>query len=99
MTIRPDDVLHVAKLAELEVPDSDLARLTAELDAIVAYVGQLGELSSADGQAAFVAGPAQVALRPDRIDPIPLARPPAAFAPDFRDGFFAVPRLAALDDG
>ena len=99
MTITARDVLHVARLAELEVAEADLPNLTAQLDAIVAYVGQLAELTDGTTSASFVAGPSQVALRPDRVDPVPLARPPAAIAPDFRDGFFAVPRLSALDDG
>ena len=33
-------------------------------------------------------------LRPDEGPPIPLARERESFAPQFRDGFFVVPRLA-----
>jgi hypothetical protein len=31
-------------------------------------------------------------------DPVPLARPPASFAPEFRDGFFLVPRHGAMEE-
>jgi hypothetical protein len=32
------------------------------------------------------------------VNPIPLARPPAALAPEFADGFFLVPRHGAMED-
>jgi hypothetical protein len=39
-------------------------------------------------------GDAAMPLRVDMGPPIPLAHPLAAFAPDERDGFLLVPRLA-----
>ncbi len=98
MTITPDDLARIARLAELDVAEADLARLAGELDGIVAYVGQLTSLAESDGQPA--AGPPEgVVLRDDRVDPIPLDRPPADFAPEFQDGFFLVARLPAIDGG
>lgn len=41
----PEDVLRLAALARIEVPDADLAAFAAEFDAILAYVGKLDELS------------------------------------------------------
>ena len=97
MSLTPKDVHHVARLAELDLPESEIGRLTTELDAIVSYVGQLNDLADRAGEP-FVAGPATAPLRPDVVHPTPLARPPAAFAPEFRDGFFLVPRLPLLDE-
>jgi aspartyl-tRNA(Asn)/glutamyl-tRNA(Gln) amidotransferase subunit C len=97
MRITTADVRHVAKLAELEVPDADLDRLTRELDGIVAYVGLLTELGEADRGTTFVPGPPAAPLRPDEVRPVPLARGPAEFGPDVRAGLFVVPRLSGME--
>jgi aspartyl-tRNA(Asn)/glutamyl-tRNA(Gln) amidotransferase subunit C len=99
MSIRAEDVRKVAALAELEVREADLDTLTRELDRIVGYVGQLDALGATPASAPFHPGPERAALRADEVRPLPLARPPAEFAPDFREGFFSVPRLASLDEG
>jgi aspartyl-tRNA(Asn)/glutamyl-tRNA(Gln) amidotransferase subunit C len=98
MSIGRDDVLHVAKLAELAVHEGDLDRIVGQLNRIVDFVAQLDQVP-ADGAAdLFLPGPPQVALREDVPDPVPLARPPAEFAPEFADGFFLVPRHGAMED-
>jgi hypothetical protein len=48
--------------------------------------------------AAFLPGPQAVELRADAPGPVPLARPPAAIAPEFADGFFLVPRHEAMEE-
>jgi aspartyl-tRNA(Asn)/glutamyl-tRNA(Gln) amidotransferase subunit C len=99
MTIRPEDVLHVARLAELDVAPGEVERLARELDRIVAYVGRLPASGTDAPAAPFHPGPARALLRPDEVGAVPLARPPSDFAPEFADGFFLVPRLPALDQG
>jgi Asp-tRNA(Asn)/Glu-tRNA(Gln) amidotransferase C subunit len=74
MSIGLDEVLHVAKLAELAVRENELRRLVDQMNRIVDYVATLDEV------------------------PVPLARPPAAMAPEFREGFFLVPRHGAMED-
>jgi aspartyl-tRNA(Asn)/glutamyl-tRNA(Gln) amidotransferase subunit C len=98
MSIGRDEVLHVAKLAELAVKEADLDRLVDQLNRIVDYVAQLDRVPADGAAEAFVPGPAQVALRPDVPGSVPLARPPAEFAPEFADGFFLVPRHGAMED-
>jgi aspartyl-tRNA(Asn)/glutamyl-tRNA(Gln) amidotransferase subunit C len=98
VTITPEDLARIARLAELDIGEADLTRLAGELDGIVAYVGQLTSLAASDDRPA-AGHPEGVALRDDRVDPIPLDRPPADFAPEFQDGFFLVPRLPAMDGG
>ena len=39
-----------------------------------------------------------VTLREDVEVAVPLARPPAAIAPEFVEGFFLVPRHGAMED-
>lgn len=97
MTIRPEEIEGIARLAALEVSAEALPELAAELTAIVGYVGQLSELETSPGEERAV-GPSAAPLRADRVVPAELSRDPAALAPEFRDGFFLVPRIEAGAD-
>ena len=96
MSIGRDEVLHVARLAELAVDEADLDRLVEQLNRIVDYVAQL-ETAPAEAAERLPPGPAAGRLREDVPGPVPLGRPPAAFAPEFTDGFFLVPRHGAME--
>jgi aspartyl-tRNA(Asn)/glutamyl-tRNA(Gln) amidotransferase subunit C len=98
MSIGKTDVLHVARLAELAVADADVPKLVEQLNRIVEFVAQLEEVPAGEEAPPFVAGPAELSLREDVPGPVPLARPPAQFAPEFRDGLFLVPRLGAMEE-
>ena len=98
MSIGLDEVLHVAKLAELAVRESELRRLVDQMNRIVDYVAKLDEVPSDRIAEPFLAGPRSVTLREDLEGAVPLARPPAAMAPEFREGFFLVPRHGAMED-
>jgi len=97
MSIGREDVLHVARLAELAVRDEDLGRLVEQLNRIVDYVAQLEQVP-ADAAEPLLPGPQQVELREDAPGSVPLARPPAEWAPEFAEGFFLVPRHGAMED-
>lgn len=98
MSVSAADVIHVARLAELAVADADLPALTAQMDRIVSFVGQLSEVGDLAGAGTYQAGPEQTPLRADVVNPAPLARPPAAIAPEFIDGFFVVPKLGVMGE-
>lgn len=98
MSIGKKEVLHVARLAELAVADADVPTLVEQLNGIVAFVEQLNEVPAGEEAPPFVAGPAQLTLRPDVPGPVPLSHPIADFAPEFRDGLFLVPRLGSMED-
>jgi aspartyl-tRNA(Asn)/glutamyl-tRNA(Gln) amidotransferase subunit C len=98
MSIGRDEVLHVAKLAELAVPEGELDRLVDQMNRIVGYVAQLDQVSADRMTEVFLPGPPAASLRADREGAEPLARPPAVLAPEFRDGFFLVPRHGAMED-
>lgn len=94
MTIGRDDVLHVAKLAELKVTEQEVGLLVQQLNGIVDFVAQLASAEVPAGTPEFKVGPLQVALRADVVAPEPLARSAERMAPDWQDGFYVVPRLA-----
>jgi aspartyl/glutamyl-tRNA(Asn/Gln) amidotransferase C subunit len=98
MSIGTRDVLHVAALAELDVPAPELPALVEQLGRIVDYVAQLNAVPAGEQAAPFLAGPHATPLREDEIRPVPLARDPEAIAPEFRDGLFLVPRLGAMEE-
>ena len=98
MSIGRDEVLHVARLAELAVRDGELDRLVDQMNRIVDYVARLDEVPAERMAAPFLPGPASAALREDVPDPVPLARPPAELASEFGDGFFLVPRHGAMEE-
>ena len=96
--ITRDDVLHVARLSALEVPDAELPRLVEQLQSIVAMVEQLNEVTVAGKAPPFNAGPAEAELRADVVAPPPLAHSLDRMAPGFVGGFFSVPRHTAMEE-
>jgi aspartyl-tRNA(Asn)/glutamyl-tRNA(Gln) amidotransferase subunit C len=48
VAITKEDVLHVAKLARLEIPEEEIDRIRDQLGAILEAVGKVGELDLAD---------------------------------------------------
>jgi len=97
MSIGREEVLHVARLAELDVPPGDVEGLVAQIGRIVDYVAQLNQVPAGEHASTFQAGPPSVALGEDTPGAVPLVRGPESFAPEFRDGLFLVPRLGAME--
>lgn len=97
MKIGTGDVRHIATLAELEISEAELPSLAADMERIVTFVEQLPDIPVEDRTSVTV-GPSALRLREDVVDPVPLARPPEANAPAWRDGFFVVPALDGLGE-
>jgi len=98
MTIGRKEVLHVARLAELAVSDNELDRLVEQMNRIVDYVAQLEQVPADRRAEPFLPGPSAVALRDDVPGAVRLVRTPADMAPEFREGFFLVPRHGAMEE-
>jgi aspartyl-tRNA(Asn)/glutamyl-tRNA(Gln) amidotransferase subunit C len=92
MSVSLDEVRRIAALAHIGVPDERLPALARELSGILAHMAVLQQV--ADSGTVTDAGPAQTPWRDDHSPPIPLRRPLDSFAPEVRDGFLIVPRLA-----
>ena len=93
MAISRQDVLHVAKLARLEIPEEDIERVQEQLGAILEAVGKVSELDLADVEPTSH----PLDLVNEWADDVPrpsLARDQAlANAPDPSDGAFRVPTV------
>ncbi len=91
MAITRETVLHVAKLARLELEDSEIDRMQKDLDNILEYVNSLSELDtdavSETTQVAVSGAP----LRPDAVRPGLSNELALREAPRVAGGGFAVP--------
>lgn len=91
MTISREDVERIAELARLEIPESGMERMAAELSAVLDFVGALNRLDLA-GHSPTSFAPAGAPLRADEPNGRRLeTRDALAMAPEAEDGFFLVP--------
>jgi aspartyl-tRNA(Asn)/glutamyl-tRNA(Gln) amidotransferase subunit C len=93
MAITRDDVLHVAGLARLEIPEAELDAVREQLGAILDAVGKVSELDLSDVEP--MTHPLDLANEWAEDEPRPsLPREDAlANAPDPSDGAFRVPAV------
>ena len=93
MAIEREDVLHVARLARLEIPEGDVEAVQAQLGAILEAVGKVSELDLSDVEP--TSHPLDIVNVWAEDEPRPsLSREDAlANAPDPEDGQFRVPAV------
>jgi aspartyl-tRNA(Asn)/glutamyl-tRNA(Gln) amidotransferase subunit C len=93
MTITKEDVLHVARLARLELVGDEVEQMREQLSAILEAVGKVAELDLAGVEP--TAHPLDLVNVLAEDSPRPsLPRDEAlANAPDPEDGFFGVPAV------
>ena len=93
MSVTEKEVRHVAKLARLALGEDEIARMVPELNNILGWVEQLGEVDT-DGVEPLTAVIANdLRLRDDVIDDGDVRDAILANAPDAQHGFFAVPKV------
>ena len=91
MAISREDVLHVARLARLEIPEDEIERVQAQLGAILEAVGKVAELDLADVEpTSHPLDLANVWADDDGRPSLPVDEA-LANAPDRESGFFRVP--------
>jgi aspartyl-tRNA(Asn)/glutamyl-tRNA(Gln) amidotransferase subunit C len=89
---------HVAHLARIELDDGEIARLVRELEGVLSHMDRIAELELAPAGPDPEGRGLEPVLRPDSADPDELAFGPETMAPDWRAGFFVVPRLASFGE-
>ena len=92
MSVTPDDVRHVARLARVGLTEARMPSLVSELNGILAHMDVLQQVDISG--VAEVAADVSAPLRDDVLPADTLQRARESFAPASRDGFFLVPRLA-----
>jgi aspartyl-tRNA(Asn)/glutamyl-tRNA(Gln) amidotransferase subunit C len=97
VSVTREEALYVASLARLILSDDELSAFTAQLNDILAHVTELetADVSQVDALTGAAEWPAP--LRGDEPGADPLNAPATALSTAAEQGFFSVPRLAALD--
>lgn len=98
MSVDTATVARIAALARIKVSDAELAAMVPELNGILAWVEQLGEVDVSAVQPMTAVIENHLRLRADAIDSDPLTGggkrdAVLANAPARQDGFFGVPKV------
>ncbi len=94
-SLTSSDILHIGKLANLQIQDKEVPLLASQLSAIINFVGKLQELPTAGvSETSQVTGLVNV-YREDKIDESRVLTQAQALqnAKVTQDGFFVVPAV------
>lgn len=98
MAVTPDDVRHVARLARIGIPESELAVYVDQLNGILGHMEVLQKAESAGAADSAEAAREGMRTRADTPGAVKLEIARELFAPEMKGGFFLVPRLATHED-
>ncbi len=93
MSVSPEQVRHIAKLARIAMSDEELDRLLPELNNILGWVEQLGEVDTNGVDPLTAVIDQKLRFREDVIDDGNVRDDILKNAPDAQHGFFAVPKV------
>ncbi|GMN13101.1 Asp-tRNA(Asn)/Glu-tRNA(Gln) amidotransferase subunit GatC [Altererythrobacter sp. MTPC7] len=98
MSVTKEQVAKIASLARIEMGDAELQRMVPELNNILEWVEQLGEVDTSGVEPMTAVMPMAQRLRDDEIDADPLTGGGVrdkvlANAPAAEHGFFGVPKV------
>lgn len=93
MPVDADTVRRVAHLARIAVAEDEVEGLRGELNAILAFVEQLGEVDVANVEPMTSVTPMAVKMRGDKVDDGGIADDIIANAPAHEHHFFLVPKV------
>lgn len=93
MSVDQQTVRRIARLARIAVTDEDVPHLQGELNAILAFVEQLGEVDVENVEPMTSVTPMAMKKRPDGITDGDRAADIVANAPVCEDDFFVVPKV------
>ena len=93
MSVEPATVKKVASLARIAISDADAERLAPELNNILGWIEQLGEVDTNGVEPLAAVIPNTLRLRDDVVTDGDIRDAVLANAPQAEHGFFAVPKV------
>jgi len=93
MSLDAATVRRIASLARIKVPDEELAKLGQELNAILGWIEQLGEVETEGVEPLTGAAAMGLRMREDRITDGGQREAVLANAPERIEAFYAVPKV------
>jgi aspartyl-tRNA(Asn)/glutamyl-tRNA(Gln) amidotransferase subunit C len=93
MSVSAEQVRHIAKLARIAMSDEELERLVPELNNILGWVEQLGEVDTDGVEPLTAVIDQKLRLRDDAVTDGNIRDEVLANAPEAQHGFFAVPKV------
>ena len=92
MAISRQDVLHVSRLARLELSEAEVEKFTAQLGGILDYISKLNELDTRDVPPTSHALEITNVFRKDEVTDSTIGNM-EGMAPSFLKGHFRVPKV------
>jgi aspartyl-tRNA(Asn)/glutamyl-tRNA(Gln) amidotransferase subunit C len=93
MSVTPEQVRHIANLARIAMSEVELERLVPELNNILGWVEQLGEVDTDGVEPLATVVDQKLRLRDDAVTDGNCREEVLANAPVAEHGFFAVPKV------
>ncbi len=95
MSLTEKEVIHVAKLAALELKEEEVSKTIKELNEILSTIDDLQSISTVGVEPTSHVHGSVNAFRDDIIQDSLTSEQIAEIAPDFENGFFKVPKIIA----
>ena len=93
MTIKREDVLHIAMLARLKFNDEEIKYFASQLSCIIDYIDQLKEVKTSGVEPTSHVFSIQNVFREDNVKPSLDKEAVLKNAPAKKEGLFKVPRI------
>jgi aspartyl-tRNA(Asn)/glutamyl-tRNA(Gln) amidotransferase subunit C len=93
MSVDADTVRRIAHLARIAVAEDEIEHLKGELNAILAWVEQLGEVDVAGVEPMTSVTPMKMKMRADEVTDGGIPEDIVKNAPASEDNFFLVPKV------
>jgi aspartyl-tRNA(Asn)/glutamyl-tRNA(Gln) amidotransferase subunit C len=93
MSVTPEQVRHIARLARIAMSDEEIAALAPELNNILGWVEQLSEVNTDGVEPLTAVIDQKLRLREDKVTDGDCRDAVLANAPAAEHGFFAVPKV------
>jgi aspartyl-tRNA(Asn)/glutamyl-tRNA(Gln) amidotransferase subunit C len=93
MSVSPEQVRHIAKLARIGMSDAEIEALAPELNNILGWVEQLSQVNTHGIEPLATVIDQKLRLREDVVTAGNIRDEVLANAPEAQHGFFAVPKV------